>query len=267
MSVSGLLNWIYRIIDLSFLFLFLSETNFLSVSEHQLKKPPARTSSNLYKMNANHTNSDIDGPQALKNLITAMEVLTHDTSFKFASMILEENTRLNKHIESQQAEIKILAERQKEQEAIKATTYREILDVNEKEKSNNAKAHKEIEMLKSKIQENEQVIAGLKNTAEKLRKEAQDANSKYSEEKKNVVQANTDISGLQKIIKEKEASFDEYKAVGAKLKQSYDALKIKFREMETSKSAVEEDMKQKTLRLAEIESYAVQLNDDTESVL
>ena len=100
-----------------------------------------------------------NGFQSLKALVTAVISLTHDTSFQYASAVVEEDARLRKQIDSQNAEVTRLIGREKELEAIKETTYREMFDVNEKEKLKNAEARKEIERLTAKIQENEQKIA------------------------------------------------------------------------------------------------------------
>lgn len=215
----------------------------------------------------NHTSPQIDGSQALKDLVKAVGLFARDTNFEFASAILNENARLSKQVESQQAEIESLVERDKEREAKKQTTYREILDMNEKEKLNNIEARKEIELLKSKIHGNEDVIAELRRRRDDLDKVAQEEKLKYNEEKEKVVQANKDISELEKVMKEKETKLDEYKAAGTKLKRVYDSLQIKYKELETSKSSVEEDIKNKSQRLEKLEGYAVQFYDDTESVL
>jgi chromosome segregation ATPase len=218
-------------------------------------------------MDTNNTSVQVNEFQALKSLIIAVEALAHDNSFKSASTVLEENAQLRKQIDSQQAEITKLTEREKELEVIKENTYREMFNINEKEKTNNVKAHEEIESLKAQILENEQIIAELKRTTDRLEKEVQDAKLIYSEEKKKVVQAHEDITKMQKAIKDTESKTDQYKTAGSRLKREYESLQTKYKDMETSKSLVEEENKQKSLQLDEIQGYTVQFYNDTEAVL
>lgn len=229
-------------------------------------------------MDTNHVGPHADGSKALKDLIAAVKVLASDTNFEFASSVVEENARLSKQIESQQAEIKRLEDKEKEQEAKKETAYREMFDMNEKERSKNAKADEDIKVLQTKAQENEQVIAELKRTNDDLVKQVEEAKQKYTEEKIKVDQSNKDIIGLRKsikdqetktenIIKDKKAKTEEWKAKETKLKQRCEGLQTKIKEIETSKSAAEEDMKQKSQRLEKLESYAIRFNEETEPIL
>lgn len=218
-------------------------------------------------MDTNSTSLEADGLQVLKSLVTAVEVLTHDTSFKFASAVVEEGARLRKQIDSQQAEVTRLTEREKELETTKAIVYREMFDVNEREKLKNAKAQEDIETLEARIQENEQIIAELKKKTAGLETEVENAKHICEEEKKKLLQTNEGITKLQKNLKDQEKLIDELRAGGSKVKRAYETLQTKFITLETEKSRVEEEMKQKSSRLDELEGYAVQFNHDTETVL
>lgn len=218
-------------------------------------------------MDTNSIDIQNNGVQALKALVTAVKSLTHDTSFQYASAVVEEDARLRKQIESQSAEVTRLTGREKELEVIKETTYREMFDVNEQERLKNAGACKEIEMLNAKIQENEQIIAELKEKTDALEKKVQDVQRVYDKEKEKVIQTNEDITEFQKIIKDKEKLVDELKSGGSKLKRAYENLQMKHKDLETDKSRIEQEIKQKSSRLSELEGYAVEFNDDTEAVL
>lgn len=218
-------------------------------------------------MDTNSTSLQADGLQVLKSLVTAVEALTHDTSFKFASAVVEEGARLRKQIGSQQAEVTRLTGREKELEAIKETAYREMFDVNEQEKLKNANARKEIGMLKAKIQENEQITAELKRKTDALEKKVKEVQHVYDEEKEKVIQAGEGITKLQKMLKDKEKQIDELKSAGSKVKRAYEDVQTKYRDLETDKSRIEEEIKQKSSRLSELEGYAVEFNTDPETVL
>ncbi|GAM40404.1 hypothetical protein TCE0_039f12734 [Talaromyces pinophilus] len=208
-----------------------------------------------------------NGFQSLKALVTAVISLTHDTSFQYASAVVEEDARLRKQIESQNAEVTRLIGREKELEAIKETTYREMFDFNEREKLKNAEARKEIERLTTKIQENEQKIAELNTKTNALEKKVQDAQRLYDKEKDKIIQANKDITKFQKIIKDKEKLVDELRSEASKTERAFETLQTKHKELKTDKSRIEQEIKQKASRLGELNGYAVEFNEDTELVL
>jgi chromosome segregation ATPase len=208
-----------------------------------------------------------NGFQSLKALVTAVISLTHDTSFQYASAVVEEDAQLRKQIESQNAEVTRLIGREKELEAIKETTYREMFDFNEREKLKNAEARKEIERLTTKIQENEQKIAELNTKTNALEKKVQDAQRLYDKEKDKIIQANKDITKFQKIIKDKEKLVDELRSEASKTERAFETLQTKHKELKTDKSRIEQEIKQKASRLGELNGYAVEFNEDTELVL
>lgn len=218
-------------------------------------------------MDTNGTSVQAEGLQVLKGLVTAVEALTHDTSFKYALAVVEEGAQLRKQIDSQQAEVEKLAKREKDLIAIKETAYQEMFEVNEKEKLKNAEARKNIGILEAKIHENEQIIAELKKTKAGLESEVKEANRICDEEKKKLNQANEDFTKLQKVGKEKEKLIEDLKTDGSKLKRAYESLKTKSKALEADKARVDEEIKQKSLRLQKLEGYAGQLNDDSETVL
>lgn len=218
-------------------------------------------------MDTNSTSLQADGLQVLRSLVTAVEALTHDTSFKFASEVVEEDSRLRKQIGLQQAEVTRLTEREKQLEAVKEIAYREMSNMNEKEKLKNAEARKEIGMLEAKIQENEQTIAELKKKTAGLEMEVKNAKHIYDEEKKRLLLAKEDITKLQKFIKDQGKLVDELRAGGSKVQRAYENLQMKYRDLETDKSLIEEEIKQKSSRLDELEGYTVEFNNGTDMVL
>lgn len=215
-------------------------------------------------MNDNTANFQPNGVETLKTLVTVVKALTNDSSFKFASAVLEENAKLRKQIESQQADLARLTNRAKDLETVKATAYQEMFDMNEKERLKYADACKEIDSLKAKIRENEQTIADQKKRIDDVNREIQEVKQVYDKEKQKVVSANHDIDELQNTLKSKESQIDELKTAGSKLKQAHTSLKSKYKELDSEKSQVEEKMRQNSSRLIELEGYAVELNEAPE---
>lgn len=60
-----------------------------------------------------------DNFQALKSLVKAVDSLAQDSSYKYASALVEDNTRLHKQISLQNEESASLLDKIKEIEAVK----------------------------------------------------------------------------------------------------------------------------------------------------
>jgi predicted nucleic acid-binding Zn-ribbon protein len=85
--------------------------------------------------------------------------------------------------------------------------------------------------------------------------------------KSKIIQANKDLTKLQKVIKDKEKLVDELKSDASKTERAYEDLQTKHKDLKTDKSRIEQEIKQKASRLGELEGYAVKFNEDTEAVL
>lgn len=224
--------------------------------------------------NGQSVNTDVNtidlqtnGFQTLKSLITVVEALTQDTSFKYASAVLEEDTRLRKHIASQNEELTKLTNKIKELEAIKETTYREMFDVNEKEKKRHAEAVKSIDSLKAIIQEKEQIIAEQRNEIEELQQRLQNLEVSYKDEKEKVACANHDIDELQKTLKSKDVYIEELKTAGSKMKRGFTNLEKKYNDLQNENLHIEKTMQKDSARLHELEGYAASFCEDEEAAL
>ncbi|KAH8704975.1 hypothetical protein BGW36DRAFT_421555 [Talaromyces proteolyticus] len=208
-----------------------------------------------------------DGLQKLRTLVTVVEGLTHDTSFKYASAVVEQDTRLRELVDSQKAEIAKLTDKVKELESVRETTYRELLDVNERERQRYTEAAKEIDLLKLTIATNEETISEQRKEFEALNREYQKLKDSYDKEKKTVTRANENITELQDTLKKKDSSIDKLKAGGSKMKQAHGILQEKYKKLESEKLQMEEEMKVNSGKLDEIGGYAASLNQDKEEAL
>lgn len=216
---------------------------------------------------ANATEMHADNFQALKSLIIAVDSLAQDSSYKYASALLEDNTRLRTQINLQNEESARLWDKIKEIEAVKETAYKEMFDVNVKEKQRHVKATEAVNSLKAAIHEKEEALSAQREKIEALNQQLQNLESSYKEEKETVVRANQDIDDLQKTVKTKDVHIEELKTAGSKIKRGFGDLQKKHKDLETAKSQTDEKMNNCLTRLNELEGYAATFCQDKEAVL
>jgi chromosome segregation ATPase len=215
----------------------------------------------------NATEMHADNFHALKSLIIAVDTLTQDSSYIYASALLEDNTRLRKQINLQNEESARLSDKVKEVEAVKETAYKEMFDVNVKEQQRHVEAMEAVSSLKSAIHEKEEALAAQREEIEALNRQLQNSETSYKKEKETVVRANQDIDDLQAIVKTKDVHIEELKTAGSKIKRGFGELQKKHKDLEAAKSQTDEKMNNCLTRLNELEGYAATFCQDEEAVL
>lgn len=205
--------------------------------------------------------------QALKSLVKAVDSLAQDSSYKYASALLEDNAQMRKQIKLQNEESIRLSDKIKEIEAVKEAAYKEMFDVNVKEKQRHAEAMEAVNLLKAAIHEKEEALSAQREEIEVLNRQFQNLETSYKKEKETVVRANQDIDNLQKTVKTKDSHIEELKTAGSKMKQGFRELQKKHKDLEEAKSQTDSKMNNCLTRLNELEGYTATFCQDEEAVL
>ncbi|KKA21590.1 hypothetical protein T310_4377 [Rasamsonia emersonii CBS 393.64] len=167
--------------------------------------------------------------EAIKNFIETIKTLSSDASFKGASAVVEQTTKLQKQVESKDEEI--------------------------------------VASLESSVQEKENALTEQKKTIDDLKSQLQNLEKSYEEEKAKVTQSHKDIDELQKKLKERNEFIEKMKKAGSAIKQKLTAAETKVTELETANSSLQEQLQAKSEKLHELEGFAAEYNEEEEDSL
>jgi chromosome segregation ATPase len=214
-------------------------------------------------------NSQASSPnfQAMKIFIEAVRALSSDASFRAASAVMDETTKLQKQVESKDEELAKLRTKINDLERTKEMVYNEMFEANQKEKNKQAEILTRVTGLQATVREKENALTEQEKMIDVLKIQIEKLETMHENEKADAERAHKDVNELQQKLKERDDLIENMKDAESTMKEKLTTAESKVEELEKTNASLKEQLETSSARLQELEGFAVQFHEEKEESL
>jgi len=194
--------------------------------------------------------------ESIRALFATLKTLTSDANFLETSNVVDENERLKETIKTKDDEVAKLKSTIENMEERRRIAIEEICETNQTGLKKQAALSDRIQSLEAEVQHRDNTITEKDKAVEASTKELKECQQLLTQEQAKVEKSNSDITELEKKIKDKDNFIDQMKDAGRVLKRRASVLEDKLSESKKTNVSLEEQLNNKSARLQELEGFA-----------
>ncbi|KAI1906872.1 hypothetical protein LOZ65_006821 [Ophidiomyces ophidiicola] len=202
--------------------------------------------------------------EIFKQLCGQIQEFSLADGFKRAGTVVD---MLQVQLEAANEKLEASRKETKDNESKNVIAIEQVLEANRRENGKVLEGLRQIEALKSSIQESKKVIVQQSQNLENLNNQLQKLQTSYGDEKAAVTRADGEIKALRKTLKERDDMIEKTKKAGSKFKQSAEEKEKNIRELTKRNTKLEEVAQVTQARLRSLEGLAIEFSNEEEKAV